>query len=55
MYNETKPLYIETDVSEVGLVASLCRQEAAQAALKMKQQTTTFSDPLYLWARACQM
>ena len=30
-YDETKPLYIETDAAEVGLGASYYRQEAVQA------------------------
>ena len=31
------------------------RQEAGQTALEIKHQTTVFSDPLHLWARAYQV
>ena len=45
-YDETKPLYIETDVSRVGLRASLPQQEAIQSVIEMKCWTIVFHDKL---------
>ena len=53
-YNETQPLYLETDVSGVGLRAALLQTSNNKTAQKTKHQTTVSSDPLPLQARACQ-
>ena len=38
-YDETKPLYIETDASGVGSGAAPYKQEAMQASIEMMHQT----------------
>ena len=47
-YYETKPLYIETDSSEVELGAIQLQKEVAKVTTEMKHQTIAYSDPLHL-------
>ena len=44
-YNETKPLYLQTDASGIGLGAALLQLEMVHHAQKILLQTTPFSDP----------
>ena len=53
-FDETNPLYIETDTSGVGLEPLCYKQEVILAAQRMKLQTTTYSGPLHLLAKAWQ-
>ena len=48
-YDRTKPLYLETNASGVGLGASLLQTRSGTCSLKIEHQTTAYSDPLHLW------
>ena len=49
-YDETKPLYTETDTSEAGLGAAMLQTSYSG----MECQTTAYSDPLHLLAKPDQ-
>ena len=52
-YGKTKPLYIETDVSGVGLIAALLQiKEAIKVVIVMKHQTVASLGPLHSPAKA---
>ena len=44
-YGETKPLYLETDASTIGLSAALLQTRDGMTCLKVVLETTPFSDP----------
>ena len=48
IYDNTKPLYLETDAPGMGLGLANYKQEVAQAVIEMWHQTTTYSDPSHL-------
>ena len=43
-YDEMKPLYMKTDVSEIGLGPPYCKSEKVQAVLEMMHLTTIYCD-----------
>ena len=49
------PLTMETNASGIRPRAALLKHEVVKGAQENKHQTTTFSDPLCLQAKACQM
>ena len=53
-HDETKPLYLETDASQIGLGAALLQTRHGTTCIKkILLQTTPFSDPSHLQVKAC--
>ena len=54
IYDETQPLYLETDASGVRLAAAY-NLEVGQAAQETRHLTTAYLEPLHSPAKTCQV
>ena len=54
-YDETQPLYLETDASGIGLRTSLLHNRSGTSCQRNKAPDNSILRPLHLQARACHL